>query len=214
MTRQVCISISILTLHFHLMAQSSNCTQTVRYDYLKPKLDPSICIPHGNHIITIQDGVDVNSDGLVDKVVRWQNITLADGDTAYYSIYVGNKDGKFSLRYTLGNLTPLYFASYEAKSENKFYDSIKRRYVHPTLSSVGFEANRITITFYVKTFTLKELFFTYSPEKNTWILTREIQWAAPTIYKSTHKVDFDRAARSPMSIVDFDMLKYLASINN
>lgn len=214
MTKQVFISLSILTFHIQLVAQSSHCVQTVRYDYLKPQLDPSICIPHGNHIITIEDNVDVNGDGLVDKVVRWQNVTLADGDTAHYSIYTGGKDGKFSLHNTLGNLKPLYFSSYDAKSENKFYDSIKRKYVHPTMSAVGFETNRITITFYLTPTILQELFFSYSSEKNTWMLSREIQWNAPTIYRSSHKIEFDRAPANPMRIEDFNMLKYITSLKN
>lgn len=214
MMKLVFLSLSILTLHFQLVAQSSTCVQTVRYDYLKPQLDPSICIPQGNHIITIQDNVDVNGDGLVDKIVRWQNIKLSDGDTAHYSIYERDKNGKFSLHHTLKNLSPLYFSSYEAKSENKFYDSIKRKYVHPTFSTVGFEADRIAITFYIAPTVLQELFFTYSSEKGTWILTREIQWNAPTIYRSTHKVEFDRAPANSMRIEDFNMLKYITSAKN
>jgi len=209
--KPVYLSVSILILHFHLMAQSSNCVRTVRYDYLKTKLDPSICIPHGNHIINIDDNVDLNNDGVPDKVVRWQNITLADGDTVHYSIYMGSGDGKFSFHNALSNLKPLYFSDYYGKSENKFLDSIKRKYFHPSLSVVALERNCITITFYVKVAVLKELFFTYSHEKGTWILTREVQWLAPTVYKSSHKVEFDRAPSAPIRIEDFNMLKYITA---
>jgi hypothetical protein len=209
MMKQVCLLISILTVQFQLLAQSSNCVRIVRYDYLKAKLDPSICIPNGNHIISIDDNVDLNNDGLVDKVVRWQSVTLADGDMVNYSFYMGNKGGGFSFHSTLSNLKPLYFSDYEGKSENKFLDSVKRRYIHPTLSMVGLEHNCITITFYVKPTLLKELFFTYTLEKNSWILTREVQWLAPTIYKSSHKVEFDRVPVSAIRIEDFNMLRYM-----
>lgn len=206
--KQVCLLLSTLTFHLHLLAQS-NCVRTVRFDYLKAKLDPSICIPHGNHIISIDDNIDLNDDGLLDKVVRWQSVTLADGEMVNYSFYMGSKDGGFSFHNTLSNLKPLYFSDYEGKSENKFLDSIKRKYIHPTLSMVGFERNCVTITFYVKASVLKELFFTYAPEKNSWILTREIQWLAPTIYKSSHKVEYDRVPASATRIEDFNMLKYI-----
>ena len=211
--KYVYLAVLILILHFHLAAQSSHCVRTVRYDYLKSKLDPSICIPHGNHIINIDDNVDLNNDGLVDKVVRWQNVTLADGDTVHYSIYTGSKEGRFSFHNTLSNLKPLYFPNYEEKSENKYLDSLKRKYVHPNLSMIGFEPNCITITFYVKPAVLKELFFNYSAEKNTWILGREIQWHAPTVYKSSHKIDFDRSPVSAIRIEEFNMLKYIVTGN-
>lgn len=209
--KKVCLSISILILHFHLLAQSSNCVRTLRYDYLKPKLDPSICIPRGYHIINIYDNTDLNEDGLVDKVVRWQNIKLADGDTVRYSIYEGSKDGRFSLRNTLSNLKPLYFSNYTATSENGFYDSVKRKYIHPSLGTVEFEPNCIAITFYVAPALLRKLYFTYSAKKRTWILTREVQWFAPSIYKSTHKVEFDRTPASQTPIDDFNMLKFITS---
>ncbi|HTH56580.1 MAG TPA: hypothetical protein VL728_11095 [Cyclobacteriaceae bacterium] len=212
--KQIWLCAWILTLHFHMEAQSLHCVQTVRYDYLKPKLDPSICIPHGNHIISIDDKVDLNDDGLADKVVRWQNARLADGDTVHYSIYIATKDGRFLLHNTLSNVKPLYFSDYEGKSENKFFDSIKRKYIHPSLSVVGFEPHCITVTFYVEPTVMKELFFTYSSRKDAWILTREIQWAAPSIYKSTHKLEYDREPSMSTKIEDFDMLRDITHAKN
>jgi hypothetical protein len=180
-----------------------------------------MCIPVGYHITDIYDDADLNSDKLKDKVVRYQKIKLTDGDTIYYSIYTRKVDGKLKFYKKLGNLEALYFHSYEFedKTGNKFYDSIKTKYVYPNHTLIDFENETIEITFYTEAATLKKLFFTYSLKEKTWILTREIQWLVPPknyegdekLDENGRKLEYDRAPESPMRIDDFDMLKYIDS---
>lgn len=214
---RLCILI-VLMLCFNncSTAQESNCNRTLRYNNLKSKLDSAICIPHGYQIMRIDD-VDLNNDGHLDKSVCWQKIRLSDGDTVFYSIYIRNKRNKLNLYKRLGNLRPLYFTSYESKTGNEFYDSIKLIYSYPSLSIVDFNTGTITTEFYTEDTLLKKLFFTYSVKEKTWILTREMQWfVPPKSYEGDEKLDengrkleYDRAPDQPMRIEDFDMLKYI-----
>jgi hypothetical protein len=127
---------------------------------------------------------------------------------------LGSKDGKFSFSKTLNNLKPLYFLNYELKSENKFYDSIRRSYFYPDRSVAEFEPHGISVTFYVKADIIEKLFFSYSAEKSTWILSREILWSAPSRYKSDRKVELDKAPERAISIEDFNMLEYINAAKN
>jgi hypothetical protein len=74
---------------------------------------------------------------------------------------------------------------------------------------VNFDKNSIVIEIYMEAATIKKLFFTYSPKEKTWILTREIQWFAPTQYEDDRNQEYDRAPETPLRIEDFDMLKYI-----
>lgn len=187
---------------------SAECNRTLRYNFLKSKLDSGICIPNGYQIMEIYE-TDLNDDGLTDKVLRWQKIKLLDGDTIFYSIYTKMNDGTLRLFKKLDNLEPLYFNNYFSKSGETFYDSIKSIYSYPTTSEVEFNTKTISLKFYIDAATVKKLFFTYSTQEKTWILTREIQWFAPMQNKEDHKQDYDRASKTPMRIDDFDMLKYI-----
>ena len=203
------------------LAQQSKCNRTLIYPYprLKSKLDSAICIPIGYYITDIYDDVDLNNDGRIDKVVRYQKVKLSDGDTIYYSFYTQKKDHKFSVYKKFGNLEPLYFKSYEFEDNtgNKFYDSIKTKYIYPTRAEVEFETNSINLIFYTDAATVKKLFFTYSSKEKTWISNREMQWfVPPKSYEGDEKLDdngrkleYDHAPEQPMRVEDFDMLKYI-----
>jgi len=123
------------------LGQEQRCYRILRFSHLKSKLDSSICIPKECQIIDIYTQVDLNNDGLDDKVVHWQPIKLVDGDSIYHSIYLGANGGKWIFFKQLGNLVPLYFRNYDfaSKTGNKLYDSIKSNYIYPTLSEVEFQ---------------------------------------------------------------------------
>jgi hypothetical protein len=186
----------------------AECNRTLRYNFLKSKLDSVICIPNGYQIMKIFE-TDLNDDGLTDKVVRWQKIKLSDGDTIFHSIYIKMNDGKLQSFKKLGNLEPLYFNNYSSKSGNTFHDSIKSMYSYPTTSEVEFNTKTISLKFYIDAVNIKKLFFTYSTQEKTWILTREIQWFAPIQYEDDRKQEYDRASKMPILIEDFNMLKYM-----
>ncbi len=192
-------------------AQQSRCNRALRFNHLRSKLDSVICIPDGYQIMQINNDSDLTDDGRKDKAVRWQKIKLIDGDTIYYSIYVGKASGNWRLYKRLNNLKPLYFKNYdfESKTGNELYDSIKTNYSYPTMSDVEFVTNSINLTFYTSAVTIKRLFFTYSLKDRTWILTREIQWFAPTRYEDDRKQEYDRVPENSMRIDDFDILKYI-----
>lgn len=209
----------ILTLFLMLsccsLAQQSKCNKTLRYSHLKSKLDSSICVPLGYHIINIYEA-DLNGDAGVDKIVRYQKVNLSDGDSILYAIYK-NTRGQFIFLKIFSNLRPLYFKNYDVKSGNKFYDSLKRLYFYPNHTSVEFFTSTIEISLYTDPATIKKLSFTYSAEEDTWILSREIQWFVPPknyegdekLDENGRKLEYDRAPETPLRIEDFDMLKYI-----
>lgn len=197
------------------LAQQSKCSRTIRYSHLKAKLDSSICVPIGYHITNIYEA-DLNGDEAVDKMVRYQKVNLSDGDSIFYAIYK-NASGRFTFLKTFSNLRPLYFKNYDARSGNKFYDSLKRLYFYPSHTSVELSYGTIEISLYTDPATIKKLFFTYSKKADTWILSREIQWfIPPKSYEGDEKLDengrkqeFDRVPETPLRIEDFDILKYI-----
>ena len=191
------------------MAQPSGCNQSVRYSELKSKLDSSICIPKLYQIIRVKNDVDLNNDNLIDNVVKYQKINLSDGDTVFYTIYLRQANGSLRFHTILPNLEPYYFKSYESKSGNELYDSIKSLYTYPTAATVEFGHNSINLTFYLNAATLTKIFFEYSTEEKTWISSREIQWFAPTIFEDDRKLEFDRRPGVPLRIEQFNLLKYI-----
>jgi hypothetical protein len=210
-----------IVLFAHYCCSQSNCSRRLIYPYprLKSKLDSAMCVPIGFQITDIYDEVDLNNDGLKDKVVRYQRIELANADTIYYSIYTKMIDGKLKLFMTLGNLEPLYFNSYEFddKTGNNLYDSIKTQYSYPTRSMVEFETNSIQLSFYTDAATFQKLFFSFDLEKMTWILTKTMQWFTPPknyegdekLDENGRKLEFDRKPKIRMRIDEFNMLKYI-----
>lgn len=192
------------------------CNRAIISNRLKSKLDSSMCVPKNYHITEIYEA-DLNNDLLKDKVIRWQKIKLADGDTVFYSLYMQGKNASYSFDRTFSNLAPLIFKNYsdEYKTGKKALDSIKLRYVNPELVEIEFEDEKIKIELYTESVTLKKLYFTYSNKENTWILTREQQWL---YYKEvtenletnvTEKLEYDGPPTEQIRIEDFQILKYL-----
>ena len=200
---------SVCLLCSSSFGQKLNCNKAVRSPYLRSKLDSSFCIPLGTHITDIYE-VDIDDDGIIDKVVRWQKIKLSDGDTIFYTIYKKEQNGRFMRLLNLGNLRPIYFNRYESKSGNKLYDSIKRAYSYPNLTIITFNRGSIAVELYSEATIVKRLYFTYSAKEKTWILTREMQWFAPTRFEDDRKLEFDRSPEKSLKIENFNMFEYLA----
>jgi hypothetical protein len=166
-------------------------------------------VPDRYEITDIQDDVDLNGDGLKDKIVQWQKINIADGDTVTHAIYKQSKDGSFILYKNLNNLLPLYFKNYDVKSADARLESIRSAYVYPVKSIVEFKNRTIELTFYTEDTTLKKLIFVFQNTKETWVLSRELQWFAPTEWKEDRKLEYNRQVESAIPVENFSMLTYL-----
>lgn len=189
--------------------KDDTCNRRVRYKRLASKLDSSICVPDTHEITDLEDEVDLDGDGLKDKIVQWQKINIADGDTVIHAIYKQSKDGGFVLYKSLTNLLPLYFKNYDVKSADARLESIRSAYVYPVKSIVEFKNKTIELTFYTEDTTIKKLIFVFQNTKETWVLSRQLQWFAPTEWKEDRRLEYNRQAKSAMPIENFNMLTYI-----
>jgi hypothetical protein len=189
----------------------SNCYRNVRSKWMKSRLDSSICLPSNSYFISdILEEVDLNDDGLKDKVISWTKVKMHDGDTIFYSIYTGNNAGTYSLMRTFSNLKPLYFKSYSDDyfTGSKRLDSIKIRYIKPEFVEAEFIRNSILITIYIEATVLKKLYFVYSKNDHNWVLSREVMLTIESQNETNWKKEYDRAPKIYFFLEDFNILKY------
>lgn len=190
----------------------NNCYQkTVSNSDLK-KLESNMCIPNG-YIISRVILIDINGDGLNDKIIRWYKEGRKNGDTTFHSFFI-QENTEYRPFATYNNLTTIYFdeksQGLETSLEDSTLNAIKNKYNYYGILPEFFEGGFI-VKFYIDAVEEKKMFFTFSKSRDTFVLTKEQNWFAPMKEPDTEKLmkEVTYPENEGLDIKTFNMLDYL-----
>ncbi len=185
------------------------CNQKQKYGN-KSTIPKEVCIPLEHVISNIYPSVDLNGDGLEDFVFDHHKEILENGDSIFLSIYLQRIDGTYRLSKDLANINPIYFETYEYSKE--FENSLSSKlkdiwniYGIDSVYQIYLNERKIEIWMNVEAHIDYRLHYTYSNEKDTWVL---LKWQEYTDYNNT-TLEREIPKDWKLSIEEFDYKDYL-----
>jgi len=174
--------------------------------FIKNRLPDDICIGKGELIYTLFDRFDFNIDGLQDLAIEKGDEELVNGLQTELVIYQKVNDSTFAKFRELDNVYPLWFEDYRPhiKVNEPELDSIKEYYEGNPLRWIELVDNKIVLTLNGDVVTEYILTYTYSNEKEDWLLTDYIEYILHNNEKKPYPTD-----KIGTSISEFSYLKFL-----
>lgn len=158
--------------------QDTICYQKAR-GFIENRLPNDICIEKDELIYTLFDKFDFNSDGLQDIAVKIGKKKRKNGDSRKFSIYQKVNDSTYTKFRVLNNIYPLWFEDYRSsvKLEDPNLNALKQQYeMGNPLQQVKLIENKIVLNLNADVGYKYVLTFTFSSEKQDWLLTEYLEY--------------------------------------
>ncbi|WP_075590529.1 hypothetical protein [Labilibacter marinus] len=170
----------LISFNFLVSAQIKKCNKSVAFKKETKLLPQDFCMPVGFWVVDVQD-VDLNCDGLNDRVIQYNKKGFVCGDTVFYDLFFLKADSSYKYVKTISNINTPRVSSFD-------YDWLKENcsnaddlywYIYVNDDLIEFKEGVIEVGFAINEEAGYKFFFTYCKSKNNWYLSQKQKWDFP-----------------------------------